>query len=101
MDRAGDWSLSPAFDVTYNYNREGEWTARHQMSLNGKRDGFVVDDFLQCADAVSMQRNRALSIIEEVASAIAEWPAHAGEAGVPESRAMEIGETLRLELRPR
>lgn len=101
MDRAGEWSLSPAFDMTYQYNRDGAWTASHQMSLNGKRDGFVVEDFLRCADAVSMQRERALTIVEEVASAIADWPAHAGAAKVPEAQIAAIGKTLRLELRPR
>lgn len=101
MDRAGKWSLSPAFDVTYNYRRDGEWTASHQMSLNGKRGDFVVDDFLQCAEVVSMQRGRALAILTEVADAIADWPAHASEAGVPEQRTAEIGGTLRLGLRPR
>jgi serine/threonine-protein kinase HipA len=69
MNRAGEWSLSPAFDVTYNYRSDGEWTAQHQMSLNGKRDGFVVDDFVRCAEVVSMQRARALTILEEVAGA--------------------------------
>jgi serine/threonine protein kinase HipA of HipAB toxin-antitoxin module len=30
MDRSGQWSLSPAFDVAYAYNPSGDWTARHQ-----------------------------------------------------------------------
>lgn len=101
MDRAGEWSLSPAFDVTYNYRSDGEWTARHQMSLNGKRDGFLIDDFLHCAEVVSMQRTRALTIVDEVAAAVADWPDYAAEEKVPDRRAAEIGETLRLELRPR
>lgn len=44
MDRQGQWSLSPAFDIAYSYNPKGAWTDRHQMSLNGKRDGFVYAD---------------------------------------------------------
>jgi serine/threonine-protein kinase HipA len=100
MDRAGEWSLSPAFDVTYNYRSDGEWTARHQMSLNGKRDGFLIDDFLQCAEVISMQRTRALTIVGEVASRVAEWPDYADKEKVPEQMATEIGSSLRLELRP-
>ena len=38
MDRSGHWSLSPAFDLVYAHNPEGRWTARHQMSINGKLD---------------------------------------------------------------
>jgi serine/threonine-protein kinase HipA len=38
MNKEGQWSLVPAFDVTYSYNPSGAWTATHQMTLNGKRD---------------------------------------------------------------
>ena len=41
MDKQGTWSLAPAFDITYAYNPKGLWTSRHQMSMNGKREGFV------------------------------------------------------------
>jgi serine/threonine-protein kinase HipA len=98
MDKGGGWSLSPAFDVTYNYNPQGEWTARHQMSVNGKRDDFDREDLLRCADAVSMQRARAGAIVDEVGSAVGEWPRHAGEAGVPEDQSAAIARTHRLDL---
>lgn len=101
MDRAGRWSLCPAFDVTYNFKVDGEWTARHQMTLNGKRDDFVIEDLARCADVVSMQRGRAMAIVAEVAAEVAQWPAVAAEVGVPKNRAIEIGKALRLELRPR
>jgi len=45
MNKGGAWSLSPAFDVTYAYNPTGIWTARHQMTINGKADGFTLADF--------------------------------------------------------
>jgi len=34
MDKAGRWSLAPAFDITYSYNPTGSWTATHQMTMN-------------------------------------------------------------------
>jgi len=98
MNQAGDWSLSPAFDVTYNYKLEGEFTARHQMSVNGKRDGFLTEDLLRCADTAAIQRTRAMGILEEVAAAVADWPEFAAVAGVPEQQASERGETHRLAL---
>ena len=98
MDRAGNWSLSPAFDVTYNYKADGEWTAGHQMSVNGKRDSFVLDDLLQCADTVSMQRARARTIVEEVTAAVSDWPAYAGKASIPAEDIGRISRTHRLEL---
>jgi serine/threonine-protein kinase HipA len=100
MDRAGDWTLSPAFDMTYNYNREGDWTRRHQMSVNGKRDNFEVEDLLRCADTVSMQRTRALDILEEVGAAVADWSEFAEVAGVPEEQARQIAGDHRLHLAP-
>ena len=50
MDKAGAWSLAPAFDVTYAYNPAGLWTNRHQMTINGKTDGFSPGGF-QCGRA--------------------------------------------------
>jgi len=66
MDRAGRWSLAPAFDVTYSYNPAGLWTAQHQMSVNGKRRDFELDDLRACARTVSLKRGSAESILEEV-----------------------------------
>lgn len=100
MDRAGNWTLSPAFDMTHNYNRQGDWTRRHQMSVNGKRDNFQVADLFRCADTVSMQRSRVLAILEEVGTAVAGWHEFADVAGVPEKRAKEISGDHRLHLTP-
>ena len=36
MNRDGQWRLAPAYDVTYAYNPQGEWTYQHLMSVNGK-----------------------------------------------------------------
>jgi serine/threonine-protein kinase HipA len=59
MDKSGKWSLSPAFDIMYAYNPSGAWTASHQMSLAGKRDGFTLADLKAVAETASMKRGRA------------------------------------------
>lgn len=59
MNPAGEWSLAPAFDLTYSYNPSGLYTARHQMSLNGKRDNFTIEDFRAVGRVASMKRGRA------------------------------------------
>jgi serine/threonine-protein kinase HipA len=100
MDRGGNWSLSPAFDVTYAYNPRGEFTAQHQMTMNQKREGFDLDDFRACANVAAMKRGRAERIVEEVTAAVARWPEVAGEVGVPEREAAVIGSTHRLDLVP-
>lgn len=83
MDKRGQWRLSPAFDVTYSYNPEGDWTASHQMSVNGKREGFELEDLRACARNAAMKRGRAEAILAEVNAAVAEWPRFADRADLP------------------
>ena len=96
MDKAGEWSLSPAFDVTYSYNPQGLWTANHQMTMNARRDGFALDDFRACAKSASMKRGRAEAIVGEVSEAVRRWPEYAGIAGVDADWRSHIGSNLRL-----
>jgi serine/threonine-protein kinase HipA len=84
MDKEGQWSLAPAFDMTYSYNPSGVWTAAHQMSLNGKRDGFALADFRAATKGAHMKRGRAEGIVKEVSSIVAKWPEFAAEAGIPD-----------------
>lgn len=95
MNKQGEWSLSPAFDVAYSYNPTGPWTSRHQMSINGKRDAFDLADLIALARAGDIKRRRALAIAEEVDAAIGRWPDFAAEAGVPDSMAARIAGTQR------
>lgn len=95
MDRSGNWSLSPAFDMTYSFHSSGKWTASHQMTLNGKRDDFVLDDFKDCARVVSMKRGRAETIITEVKNVVMHWRDYADDAHVTSAQRDIIQETLR------
>ena len=99
MDRSGRWSLAPAF-VTYSYNPTGSWTGTHQMTLNGKRDGFEVPDFVACAQNAAMKRGRATEILREVSHAVSRWREFAEEAGVPDRTARAIAATHRTGLLP-
>src|ERR1039458_7820371 len=44
MDRAGAWSLAPAYDMIWAWKPGNPWLDSHQMSINGKRDRFTVAD---------------------------------------------------------
>ena len=59
MGRSGQWKLAPAFDLTYAYRPSSEWTAQHQMSMNGKREHFTLADFRACGRTASLPRGRA------------------------------------------
>ena len=91
MDRGGRWSLSPAYDLTYSYNPNGAWTAQHQMSLNGRRDNYRWADLQAVARHAGLARGRDRQILDQVRSAVDDWPSFASNAGVPENWAQTIG----------
>lgn len=97
MDKAGRWSLAPAYDLTYSYQPTGRWTSTHQMTMNSKRDEFTLDDFRVCAASASMKRGRAETIVREVQSVVSRWPDYADEAGLSADWRDTIGRTLRVE----
>lgn len=98
MNRSGEWSLAPAFDMTYSFNPAGAWTASHQMTMNGKRDGFTLEDFNACARTASMKRGRAAKIVAEVRATVSKWRSFAEEAGVPDDAREKIQRALNLDI---
>lgn len=93
MDKRGRWSLAPAFDVIYAFNPAGEWTSRHQMTVNGKRDEFLRSDVLAVAEQFGIENGEAL--LESVADAVSSWTEFAKTAGVPERTVDAIAVTHR------
>ncbi len=98
MDKAGQWSLAPAFDVTYSHNPKGAWTATHQMTMNGKRDGFTLADFRSCAKNAMMKRGRAEAILAEVSATVRRWREFAETAGVAVGWQKQIQESFRVSI---
>ena len=82
MNKSGEWSLSPAFDITFNYNSNGMWTGVHQMSLNGKRDNFILSDFISCGERFSFKRGVVVELVKQLSEAISNWTKFAAEAGI-------------------
>ena len=98
MDKAGKWTLSPAYDLTFAYNPCGTWTRGHQMSLAGRRSGFERDDVLQFAASSGLKGRRAMNILNEVGASVQNWRRHACEAGISSEAAAKIEKTFRLGL---
>jgi serine/threonine-protein kinase HipA len=97
MNKSGQWSLSPAYDMTYAYNPDGPWTSQHQMSLNGKREGFTEADYHEFAKSSGLKRGREKVILNEVRNAVSRWPEFAEQAGVKERFRKEIASLHRIE----
>jgi serine/threonine-protein kinase HipA len=98
MERDGLWRLAPAYDLTHAYQPDGRWTSQHQMTINGKRDGFTLADLRALAEVASMKRGRAETIVGEVTAAVARWREFATQVGLDEERAAQIAATHRLGL---
>jgi serine/threonine-protein kinase HipA len=98
MDRRGAWSLAPAYDVIWAWRPGNVWLGSHQMSINGKRDGFTVADLRAVAAVAGLRRGRAQAILAEVSEGVAGWPAIAEEVGVEAPMAEEIARSHRLTL---
>jgi serine/threonine-protein kinase HipA len=96
MDRSGRWRLSPSFDVIYAHNPAGMWTNQHQMSLNGKRDGFSRGDLISVGESIGVPKPG--QIIDQISEVVGDWPKYAQQAGVKPTISKEIARHHRLHL---
>ena len=96
MNRRGEWRLSPAFDVSYAYDPKGYWTSQHQMSINGKREGFSTMDLISLAKIAGIKSNRARDMLERVITTMRSWLEIAGNVGIAEDRIRKIQAAHRL-----
>ncbi|MCQ2981716.1 MAG: type II toxin-antitoxin system HipA family toxin [Treponemataceae bacterium] len=90
MDRQGNWSLSPAYDLTYAYKPGSKYTSTHHLSLNNKVDGFFLQDLIDFARKLDISERKAKSIIEQVQGSVSNWKTFADKGQVPEQLADEI-----------
>ena len=81
MDEKGKWTLSPAYDMGFSYNPQGRFTSLHQMTIGGKSDGIGRQDLLDLAEGQGIRHPE--QIIEQVESAVMNFPRYAAEVGVP------------------
>ena len=88
------WELAPAYDVTYAYNPDGEWTYQHLMSVNGRFAGISRDDLLVAADRFGI--GTAPRVLKQVGEAVSAWPDHAKRATVSGTEVKRIGEHHRI-----
>ncbi len=101
MDRRGIWKLSPAYDMAYSYNPVGEWTSKHQMSLNGKRDEFTMEDLIEFGAKADIKKMQAIKIIKEIENVFSRWTMYAENAGVFKKHTELILNSLRNNLHHR
>ena len=97
MDKSGEWSLAPAYDLCFSYSPSGKWTNQHQLSVNGKRDNFTKNDLLVVSRKADIRN--AESIITQISEVVSQWGKYAYTANVKSEHSEQILKTLRLEIK--
>jgi serine/threonine-protein kinase HipA len=94
MDKSGRWRLSPAYDMTYAFNPNGDYTNSHQMSVNRKRLAILDEDFLAVARRQGINLALARRLIGSVRETTAHWPRYAQQAAVSATQMEKIARLL-------
>ena len=89
LRKGGSWALSPAYDITFAHNPQGEWTNQHLMSVNGKFKDFQGGDFLEMADRFAVGSGKI--VMAQVRDAIKQWPRFGEIAGLSQTQISAIG----------
>lgn len=71
MTENGDWSLSPAYDLTFSYNENFNRITPHFLSINGKNTNFSLKDILYVAEEYSIKNPK--KIINEINQSFLKW----------------------------
>lgn len=96
MGKNGKWNLAPAYDLSYAYNPEGEWTSSHQMSINGKRTGISLDDLTAFGNTIGLKNNEIKEELYCVEKAIQKWPEFAESAQLSPAVTQKIYNVIRI-----
>jgi len=91
MDQQGNWTVSPAYDLTFSSGPAGE----HSTMIMGEGKSPTKAHLLKLAGTVGIKQDKALEIIDQVLAATQKWDAFAGEVGVSTIQTKNIGEALR------
>lgn len=92
MDKEGNWSLAPAFDLCHTFSPANPWVSHQALSVNGKRSGIGRDDFLQVARQMNIRK--AAGLIDKVNDVVQNWDRHAADTGVDKKLKQAIKSTL-------
>ncbi len=92
----GKWRLTPAFDIAYSYKPGSPWVDSHQMTINGKRDNFVVADFEAALQSSPVLKKMIPSMVKEITAVVSQWKGYAVKAEVPAWLTEEVEDNLRL-----
>jgi len=86
MSARGEWSFSPAYDITFNTGINGH----HSMSVGGEGLDISRAAIQRIADLIPLKTAQVRIIIEEVCEALSHWLELSANYDVPKEKAIEI-----------
>ena len=81
MDASGEWSLAPAYDVSYSNNPAHPYMRQHCMGVDGEFLAITPDRQLGLAERFGIPY--AKRVLQEVRDVVDSWPEFAARAEVP------------------
>ena len=94
MNRSGEWSLAPAYDVTFSYNPTNKWLRAHQMIINQKNRDIQLTDMLEVGKKMGIRKSKCMEIILKISNVVADFEKYAIEARIREKTYSEIRKVL-------
>ena len=94
MNRSGEWSLAPAYDITFSYNPTNKWLRAHQMSINQKTRDIQLMDMLEVGKKMGIRKRKCMEIISRISKVVAEFEKYAIEAKIREKTYCDIRKVL-------
>ena len=90
MDATGNWTVSPAYDLTFSSGPAGE----HSTMMMGNGANSTKEHLLKLAGVGNIKRDTALEIINHVATVTKKWPDFAAHSGVSKMQTKNIENAL-------
>lgn len=92
MNTDGEWTVSPAYDLTFSSGPAGE----HSTIIMGEGKNPTKELLLKLANVGNIKPNTAIEIIQQVLAATSKWYTFANESGVSKLQTKHIGKALSL-----
>ena len=96
MDRHGEWSITPAYDITYA-NGDG-YTQNHQLTIRGKNRDFLLDDLLFIARENAIKESWARDVISHTVEIVSGFEQRAKEVDLRADFVKMVSGDLRLDM---
>lgn len=86
MDSKGQWTNSPAYDITFNEGIQGE----HSMLVGHSGKNISWDDLMFLADNANIKKTEVKHMLDQVISSIDIWKQEAKHYNIPKNQMVKI-----------